>query len=97
MDPELPRDYPPPPMPRSAGRPWTIAGFVLAAIGLVFLPIFLGPAAVFVGVVGLRKGDPLGKWAVLAGVAATVLGIVVAAILVSSDPDAASLVAMLGT
>lgn len=91
MDPDGPLDYPPPPMPRSAGRPWTIGGFILAAIALVLLPIIFGPAAVVVGVVGLRKGDALGKWAVIAGVAATVLGILVAALLVGSDTEASLL------
>ena len=70
-------------MPRPAGRPWTIIGFVLAALALLLgaLSIFFGPAAVACGVVGLRKGDPLGKKAVLAGVAGMVLGIVLGALL----------------
>ena len=56
------------------GRPMTIVGFVLAAIAVFFLPIILGPAAAIFGGVGYGKGDRLGMWAIVAGVAATIVG-----------------------
>lgn len=84
-----PLDYPPPPMPRPEGRTWTVVGFVLAAAAVIIFPIFLGPAATACGVVGLRKGDQLGKWAAIAGVAGTVVGVLLAAALVDEGADEA--------
>ena len=73
-----PASYPPP-EPRAAGRPpgrpWTIAGFVFAVLAFLFAPIYAGAIGVFCGVMGLRKGDPLGKTAAL-----TATGCMVAAI-----------------
>lgn len=86
-----PTDYPPPPMPRPEGRTWTTSGFVLAALGVIILPIFLGPAATACGVVGLRKGDQRGKSAAIAGVAATVLGVLLAAVFVDEADEALAL------
>ncbi|MCU1372796.1 MAG: hypothetical protein JWO68_82 [Actinomycetia bacterium] len=81
MDPpeELPDDdapaYPPPARP--PGRGYTIAAFVCAAIALLVAPVYGGAAGTALGVVGLRKGDPLGKRAIIAAVVAMVIGIVV--------------------
>lgn len=86
-----PVDYPPPPMPRPGGRTWTTAGFVLAALAVIILPIFLGPAATACGVVGLRKGDPRGRSAAIAGVVATVLGVLLAAVFVDEADEALAL------
>lgn len=61
-----------------------IIAFVLAALGLLFIPIILGPAAVILGIIAMRRGDPLGRWAIVAGVASLVIGIVLAAAVVSS-------------
>lgn len=58
----------------------TIVGFVLAAIAVFFLPIVLGPAAAIFGGVGYGKGDRLGMWALVAGIAATILGMALGAI-----------------
>ena len=67
------------------GRSYTITGFVLAAVALVLLPIVFGPAAAIFGGIGYSKGDkPLGMWAVAAGVAATIGGMVLAAIVLSN-------------
>src|SRR5687768_12287730 len=89
---EQPRDYPPPPMPQRNGRTYTIIGFVLAGLAVLFAPIILGPAAVILGVIGLQKGDPLGKWAAIAGVAGMLAGLALAAALLSdADDDALAL------
>lgn len=80
--------YPPPPATAREGRGYTIAAFVLAALALLFAPIFLGPAGVALGVVGLRKGDPLGKTAVIAAIVAMVVGIALAVIVGNPNDDA---------
>ena len=68
------------------GRPYTITGFVLAAVGLILVPILFGPAGAIFGGIGYSKGDkPLGMWAVAAGVAATIGGMVLAAIVLSNN------------
>jgi hypothetical protein len=68
----------------SNGRTFTIVGFVLAAVGLFILPIVLGPVGAVLGFVGLRKGDPLGKWAIVAGIAATIIGMAIGAAIMAA-------------
>ncbi|MGH2752115.1 MAG: hypothetical protein ACRDK3_14775 [Actinomycetota bacterium] len=65
---------------RPEGRTLTIVGFVLAGLALVIAPILLGPAAAICGGIAMSKGDPLGKWALVAGIAATILGFVIGAV-----------------
>lgn len=68
------------------GRPFTIVGFVLAAIALLFFPIFLGPAGAIFGGVGYAKGDrPLGMWALVAGIVGGIAGMALGAALVSNS------------
>ncbi len=71
-----PTDYPPPPMPAGAGRPYTIGAFVCAALALVIFPIILGPIGVVLAVVGKRKGDPLAQRALATAIVAMVVSIV---------------------
>lgn len=78
-EPAAPLDYPPPPSGATPGRRWTIAAFALAAVALL-VPILGGPAGAVAGILGLRRGDPLGKTAVLVSVGATVLGLVLGAL-----------------
>lgn len=67
---------------RNQGRPFTIAGFVMAAVAVFFVPIVLGPLGAIFGGVGYARGDrKLGLWAVAAGIVATILGLVLAALL----------------
>lgn len=66
--------YPAPPAPATRGRGYTVAGFIVAAIGLFLIPILLGPAGAVLGFIGYRKGDPKGMWAVVAGIVATAVG-----------------------
>ena len=68
--------YPPPPPPTSRGRVYTVVAFVLAGLALIFLPLVLGPVGVGLGAVGHSKGDPLGKWAMVAAGVATIVGMV---------------------
>lgn len=77
-------EAPPPPSPSAYGRGYTVAGFICAVIALVFLPVVLGPLGAVLGYVGYRKGDELGRWAIAAGVAATVLGVVLGVLLFSA-------------
>lgn len=67
-----------------SGRTLTIVGFVLAAIGILVVPIVLGPLGAVLGYLGLRKGDALGKWAIAAGIAATVIGLALSAALMTA-------------
>jgi hypothetical protein len=61
---------------RSTARVCTILGFVFAAIAVVFFPIVFGLVAIVLAIVGYNLGDrDLGKWAIIAAVAGTVLGL----------------------
>lgn len=90
----LSRDYPPPPPGAGEGRGYTVAGFICAAVALLFLPIVLGPLGAVLGHVGRRKGDPLGQWALIAGVAATVLGLLLGVLLLQAGETDAALAAL---
>lgn len=69
----------------TAGRGFTIVGFVLAAAAVVIVPIILGPAGAIFGGVGHAKGDSLGKWAIGAGILGTIVGMVLAAWVISNS------------
>jgi hypothetical protein len=69
----------------SNSRLFVIISFVLSAIAVFLLPIVFGPAAIVTGAVGLRKGDPLGRWAVGVAVVATILGFVLGAIVYNAS------------
>jgi hypothetical protein len=65
--------------PVTAARVCSIVAFVLAAIAVLFFPIIFGPGAIILGVIGYTTGDRvLGKWAIVAGVAGTILGFLLA-------------------
>lgn len=57
-----------------AGRTYTIIAFVLAAVALLFFPIVLGPAAAILAGIGMSKGDPIAKWALVAAIVCTIGG-----------------------
>jgi len=73
-------EYAPPRSSSRAGRPYVIAGFICAAVAIVFLPIVLGPVAVVLGFLAHRKGDRLGRWVMAAGVVGMVLGFALGAL-----------------
>jgi hypothetical protein len=58
----------------TTARVFVILAFVFGAVAILFLPIIFGPAAIILAVIGLQKGDPLGRWAVGFAIAATIAG-----------------------
>jgi hypothetical protein len=68
--------YPPPRMPRPAGRGLAIAGLVVAVVAFLAFPP-LGVVSAVLGALARRKGDPLGRWVVFAGIIAAVAGAIV--------------------
>jgi hypothetical protein len=67
------------------GRTLTIVGAVLAVVGIFFLPIVFGPVGAILGFVAQSKGDkPAGMYVGIAGIAATIIGMVLGAIVFSS-------------
>jgi len=66
------------PAVRPEGRNWTTASFILAVVAVFLLPIVAATVGVFVGLAGLRRGDPLARWAIGANVVIVVLSIVAA-------------------
>jgi hypothetical protein len=75
--------YPPPVPAENHGRGYTIASFVLAAVSLLIAPIIIGPIGAVLGFVGQSKGDRLGKWAGITSIACTVVGLALAAVVIS--------------
>jgi hypothetical protein len=70
---------------RSDARILTVISFVLGAIALFFVPIVLGPIGAVLGFVGMARGDkPLGMWAGIWCIVATVLGVLLAAVLLNA-------------
>lgn len=67
----------------NAGRGFTIGAFVCAAVALILVPL-VGVAGVALGVVGYRKGDPLGKVAAIVAGACAVAGFIIGAVLLSN-------------
>jgi Na+/phosphate symporter len=81
-------DYPPPRARTGSARTLTIVGFVLAGIAVLFAPPVFGLAAVVLGIIAHTKGDPLGKWAIVAGIAGAIVGMVLVGLLMSAADDA---------
>jgi len=79
---EIPGSQPSPPQPQSPYPPITggdtqifiILGFIFAALGLLCPPVF-GVASVIMGVIAQNRGNPIGRWVILAGTAVLLLGI----------------------
>ena len=57
-----------------AGRTYTIVAFVLAAVAVLFVPILFGPVAAILAGIGMSKGDPLAKWALVTAIVCTIAG-----------------------
>ena len=87
-------DYAPPTTSASAGRPYAIAGFICAAIAVFLLPIVLGPIAIVLGVVAHRKGDPLGRWTIAAGVVGLALGFALGALVLHKVKEQSAALAL---
>jgi hypothetical protein len=87
-EPTGPGDYPPPRARTGSARTLTIVGFVLAAIAVLLAPPLFGLAAVVLGIIAHTKGDPLGKWAIAAGIAGAIVGMLLVAVLLNAGDDA---------
>jgi cytochrome c biogenesis protein CcdA len=61
------------------GRTLSIVAFVLAGVAIFIAPIILGPIAAILGGVAMNKGDPIGKSALAAGIAGTIIGLALGA------------------
>ena len=62
----------------------SIVAFVLAAIAVFFIPIVFGGAAIIAAVIALVRKERLAKIALIVAIAATVLGMVLGAIVLSA-------------
>ena len=60
------------------GRGYTASSFVMAVLAVAVVPPLHGIIGAVLGYVGYRKGDPLGRTAVVCSLAAMVVGMVVA-------------------
>ncbi|MEO9322744.1 hypothetical protein ABFT23_04585 [Nocardioides sp. C4-1] len=69
----------------SAARTMSIIGIVLGVLAVFVLPIILGPIGAVLGFVANSKGDrPLGMYVGIGCIVATVLGMVLGAVVYSS-------------
>ncbi|MFG1791927.1 hypothetical protein [Nocardia sp. NPDC049149] len=73
-----------PPHP-SGSQVYSIIGFVCGMIAILFCPILFGPAGIILGVIGHRKGEPLGKWAAIIAAVCMVLGLIVGFLIFNGD------------
>jgi uncharacterized BrkB/YihY/UPF0761 family membrane protein len=55
----------------------SIIAFVLAAVGVLILPIIFGVAGIVLGSMASKRGEPLGPLAFTLSVAGTVVGVVI--------------------
>jgi hypothetical protein len=84
---DAPTEYPPPP-PSREGRGFTIGAFVCAGAALLIIPILFGPVGIALGVIGERKGDPLGRTAWILAIVGMVVGIGIAIAVGGGTDDA---------
>jgi len=61
----------------NAGRGYSIAGLILGVVAVIVLPILLGPAGIALGYVGHRKGDRLGRTAMIVAGIGMVAGFII--------------------
>jgi hypothetical protein len=66
------------------GRGYTVGSFVMAVLAILVIPPLHGIIGAVLGYIGHRKGDSLGKTAMLCSLAAMVVGGIVAAFAFSS-------------
>lgn len=52
-------------------------GLIFGIVGLIVFPYLFGIAGIVLGAIGMSRGEPKGKTAVIVSVLATVLGFVV--------------------
>jgi hypothetical protein len=83
-----PTDYPPPRPARTPGRTLSVVAFVLAGFAVLLAPPLLGLAAIILGIIAHGRGDPLGRWAAVAGLVGAIVGTLIAVALLSSSEEA---------
>ena len=65
----------------SSARVLSIIGAVFGVVALVLVPIVFGPIGAVLGFVGYAKGDkPFGLWVGIGAIVATIIGMVLGAI-----------------
>ena len=77
----------PPPAPDTRyleGRGYTVGSFIMAVLAILVIPPLHGIIGAVLGYIGHRKGDDLGKTAMLCSLAAMVVGSTLAAFAFSS-------------
>lgn len=52
----------------------------IAGMAIFVIPLVLGPVAMIVGWLAMRKGEPRAKWVILAAPVCVVLGLLLAAL-----------------
>ena len=52
-----------------------ILGAGVAGMAIFVIPLVLGPVAMILGLLAIRKGEPRGKWVILAAAVCIVLGL----------------------
>ncbi|MGB3187561.1 MAG: hypothetical protein WBG36_01410 [Ornithinimicrobium sp.] len=70
---------------KSASNMLSIVSFVLSAIGLFFIPIIFGGAAIITAAVGLSRKEPLSKIALIVAIVATVAGFLLGALVLTAN------------
>ena len=63
----------------------SIVSFVLSAIGLFFIPIIFGGAAIITAGVGIARKERLSKIALIVAIVATIAGIALGALVLSAS------------
>jgi membrane associated rhomboid family serine protease len=62
------------------GRIFTIVAIVCAVVAVAILPIIFGPLGIIFAVMGMRRGDPLGRTALIVAVIGMIAGFVLGAV-----------------
>ena len=52
-----------------------VLGAGVAGMAIFVIPLVLGPVAMILGVVAIKKGEPRGKWVIVAAAVCIVLGL----------------------
>ncbi|MFF5295395.1 DUF4190 domain-containing protein [Paractinoplanes globisporus] len=76
--PGQPHQFPSGPPPSQAGIRLSIVSFVLSIIGVMVLPIVFGVGGIVCGVLAFRRGERLGKFAMIVAIVATAIGLLLA-------------------
>jgi hypothetical protein len=70
---------------RATGRGFTIASFVCAVVAVFLLPIVFGPLGIVFGVIAHRRGDALGRTAIIVSALCMVAGFLLGAMIYNAN------------